>query len=135
MENKDLNLRTIGGVFIYCNDPLKLSGWYSKIFGLKFDCYNPGKCYGLEFIHKESKKPEIRSATVYSFMKSKRKLPANRKEFMINYMVKDLDKLLKKLKRMKIKIEKTEDYEYGKFAWVNDPEGNKLELYQPTKVF
>lgn len=53
---------------------------------------------------------------------------------MINYVVDDLDALLPKLQKDGVKIDpRREDYEYGRFAWIYDPDGNKIELWEPSK--
>ena len=53
---------------------------------------------------------------------------------MLNYRVENLDELLKVLKEEGVTIdEKREDYEYGRFAWIMDPEGNRIELWEPPK--
>ena len=55
---------------------------------------------------------------------------------MINYRVKNLDRVLAKLRREHVKIaKKVEDMEYGRFAWVSDPEGNWLELWEPPREY
>lgn len=57
-----------------------------------------------------------------------------KKDFMLNYRVENLDELLKVLKEEGVTIdEKREDYEYGRFAWIMDPEGNRIELWEPPK--
>jgi predicted enzyme related to lactoylglutathione lyase len=50
---------------------------------------------------------------------------------MLNYRVADLGRLLEELRAAGVKIEKTEDHDYGRFAWITDPEGNRIELWQP----
>lgn len=53
---------------------------------------------------------------------------------MINYRVDDLDGLLEALKREGVEIDpRREDYDYGRFAWIVDPEGNRIELWEPPK--
>jgi predicted enzyme related to lactoylglutathione lyase len=50
---------------------------------------------------------------------------------MINYRVANLDRMLEQLRRSSLKIEKVEDYDYGRWAWIMDPEGNRIELWEP----
>jgi len=50
---------------------------------------------------------------------------------VVNYRVHDLTAFLEQLKADGVPVEKTEDFEYGRFAWIRDPEGNRIELYQP----
>jgi len=49
---------------------------------------------------------------------------------MINYRVADLERMLEQLRRGGVKVEKVEDYDYGRFAWITDPEGNRIELWE-----
>jgi predicted enzyme related to lactoylglutathione lyase len=58
-------------------------------------------------------------------------LAAERRACVINYRVRDLPAFLDQLRADGIEIEKTEDFDYGRFAWIKDPEGNRIELYQP----
>ncbi|HEY7546435.1 MAG TPA: VOC family protein [Blastocatellia bacterium] len=124
-------VKGIGGVFIYANDAKALADWYGLHFGLKFQCYEPEKCYGLEFCYYDVIDLNRRTHTVFSIMTSKTALPAERREFMVNYRVDDLEKFLAQLQSRGICVEKREEYDYGLFAWITDPEGNRIELYQP----
>jgi predicted enzyme related to lactoylglutathione lyase len=51
---------------------------------------------------------------------------------MINYRVANLDKMLAQLRQGGVTVEKVEDHSYGRFAWITDPEGNRVELWEPT---
>ena len=70
-------------------------------------------------------------STVFSISQAKTTLPTDRREAVINYRVRDLQPFLEQLKADGIEIEKTEDFDYGRSAWIKDPEGNRIELYQP----
>ena len=59
------------------------------------------------------------------------RLPAKRHAIEINYRVRDMDRFLTQLTAAGIAVEKREDYDYGRFAWIRDPENNRIELYQP----
>lgn len=119
----------ISGVFLFANDPVALKDWYAAHLGLALTCYSEGTCYGADLLHTL---PDGRkSHTVFSIMKAKTNLKGQRKECMINWRVEDLDGFLAGLAAAGIKVEKREDYDYGRFAWIKDPEGNPLELYQP----
>jgi predicted enzyme related to lactoylglutathione lyase len=50
---------------------------------------------------------------------------------MVNYRVANLDRMLEQLRQNGVKVEKVEDLDYGRFAWVTDPEGNRVELWEP----
>jgi len=121
----------IGGVFIHANDAKALSNWYAHHFGLKLETYEDGKVYGTEFKYRRLSDSSKVDSTVFSITQSNVTLPPERKEAVINYRVRDLPAFVEQLKADGIEIEKTEDFDYGRFAWIKDPEGNRIELYQP----
>ena len=128
---KRISVDGIGGVFIYANDAKTLSNWYAHHFGLKLETYEDGKVYGTEFKYRRLSDSSKVDSTVFSITQSKAALPADRREAVINYRLRDLPAFLEQLKGDGIEIEKTEDFDYGRFAWIKDPEGNRIELYQP----
>ena len=121
----------IGGVFIYANDAKELSNWYAHHFGLQIETYEDGKVYGTEFKYRRLSDSSKVDSTVFSISQSKTTLPAERLECVVNYRVHDLPAFLEQLKAEGVAIEKTEDYDYGRFARIRDPEGNRIELYEP----
>ena len=121
----------IGGVFIYANDAQALSEWYARHLGFSFTPMDAGKTFYQELFTRNDRDPTQRQRTVLAIFTATPKLPAERREFMANYRVDNLEKLLAHLRQSGIEIEKTEDYPYGHFAWVRDPEGNRIELWQP----
>ena len=128
---KRIPVEGIGGVFLYANDAKALSNWYAHHFGLKLETYEDGKVYGTEFKYRRLGDSSKVDSTVFSISQSKTTLAAERHEAVINYRVRELQPFLEQLKADGIEIEKTEDFDYGRFAWVRDPEGNRIELYQP----
>jgi predicted enzyme related to lactoylglutathione lyase len=120
----------IGGIFFKAENPKKLYEWYDKHLGIKGDP-NTGA-----MLHwREDENPERRGMTVWSiFGKDTKYFEPSRAPFMLNYRVDDLDGLLAALKAEGVAIDpKREDHEYGRFAWITDPEGNKIELWEPPK--
>jgi predicted enzyme related to lactoylglutathione lyase len=68
------------------------------------------------------------------FEKDSKYFASSRASFMINYRVDDLDALLEALREEGVEIDpKREDYDYGRFAWIMDPEGNRIELWEPLR--
>jgi predicted enzyme related to lactoylglutathione lyase len=128
-----LGVEGIGGVFIYANDARALSSWYIHHFGVRLETYEDGKVYGTEFKYRRLVDSSMVDSTVFSIMQVKVPLPAERRECVINYRVRDMTAFLEQLRADGIEIEKTEDFDYGRFAWVRDLEGNRVELYQPLK--
>jgi len=122
-------VKGLGGVFLFAEDPKALSAWYARHFGLTFNEWDPGACYGLEFPFTD---PDgTRAHTLFSLMKAKAPLGEGRPECMLNWRVVDLEAICGELEAAGVPVEKREDCEYGRFAWIRDPEGHRVELYQP----
>jgi predicted enzyme related to lactoylglutathione lyase len=113
----------IGGVFFKAQNPERLYAWYEKHLGLQG---KPGE--GVVF-----HTPAEGGITVFSiFPCDTTYFQPGRPDFMINFRVEDLDGLLADLRAEGVEIDpKREDFEYGRFAWIMDPEGNRIELWQP----
>jgi hypothetical protein len=121
----------LGGLFFKSKDPAKLYNWYKKQLGLK---PQPGNA-GVFFSWREVENPKRKGMTVWSiFPTNTTYFRPSRAPFMMNFRVDDLDGLLKKLKKRGVMIDAhREDYEYGRFAWIMDPDGNRIELWEPPK--
>lgn len=115
----------IGGVFFKTKDPDAIKDWYKNHLGLDT---NP---YGCTFWWKDAEGNEC--TTQWSpFKESTEYFKPSEKEFMMNYRVENLEELLAALKEEGVTIVgEMETYEYGKFGWIMDPEGNKIELWEP----
>src|SRR5262245_10782194 len=132
---EDTRVVGIGGVFLKANDPARLAEWYATHFGLTFQS-SAGECgtgqnFWLEFVYHDDTDPAKRATVVFAIQSAASRLPAERHAVEINYRVADLDGLLSQLTAAGIAVEKREDYDYGRFAWLRDPENNRIELYQP----
>ena len=118
----------IGGIFFSAKDPKALCAWYQKHLGI--DVQNWG---GTAFSWADADGKPTKGTTIWSIAAADGKhFAPSASTFMVNYRVEDLAGLLKALREEGCKVlEKTDDSEYGKFGWVMDPEGNKVELWQP----
>lgn len=116
----------IGGVFFKAKDPKALAAWYHKHLDILFDDYNT---------HSFTGNNDNSGMTVFSFFKETTDyLKPSDKPFMINFRVNNLAELLSELKQNGVEPEgEMQEYEYGKFGWIMDPEGNKIELWEPAK--
>jgi len=119
----------LGGVFFKAEDPEKLYSWYEKHLGIKREPHGQGST----FRWRDDEGNE--GATAWAiFPKATKYFDPSRAPFMLNYRVDDLDRLLEKLREAGAQIDpKREDCEYGRFAWIIDPEGNRIELWEPAK--
>jgi predicted enzyme related to lactoylglutathione lyase len=116
----------IGGVFFKARDPARLAAWYREQLGVQAQEGNA------EFMWREKDQPEKLGRTVWSiFPADSDYLGPGASTFMINYRVANLDKMLEQLRGASVTVHKVEDCDYGRFAWVTDPEGNRVELWEP----
>lgn len=118
----------IGGVFFLANDDSdKLAEWYQEHLGITLQEWGGGV---LEWKNDHA---EDGGATAWNVGKANSEWFApSKSRFMINYRVDDLEKLIEQLTSANIKILKGPEYhENGIFAWLLDPEGNKVELWEP----
>jgi len=118
----------LGGVFIKAKDPKTLAAWYEEYLGIGF---NNGVYVDFPFSEEDGKITP--GSNVLSFFKSDSNYFApSDKQVMINLRVYDLFALLEELKQKGVTIVGDPmDEDYGKFGWIMDPEGNKIELWQP----
>lgn len=118
----------IGGIFFKARDPVALRAWYQKHLGIDVQEWG-----GAVFRWADDAGHPVKGATVWSVsgVDSDPFAPSG-SSFMVNYRVADLAGLLQALREEGCRVlEKTDDSEFGKFGWVLDPEGNKVELWQP----
>ncbi len=118
----------IGGIFIKAKDPETLLAWYRRHLGIDVKDWG-----GTTFYWNDPEAPDPHGATVWSVFPSTSKyFSPSTAPFMINYRVADLAALLKVLRAEGCRVEeRTETSEHGKFGWVMDPEGNRIELWEP----
>ena len=116
----------IGGLFFKSNDPKASKEWYRKHLGLNTDEY------GCTFWWKDKNGNDC--STQWSpFSADTEYFKPSEKAFMFNYRVDDLHALMKILKAEGVTIVgDIQEFEYGKFGWILDNEGNKIELWEPV---
>jgi predicted enzyme related to lactoylglutathione lyase len=118
----------IGGVFFHAKDPAKLRAWYKTHLGIDVQDWG-----GAALDWTDADGNPVKGTTAWCLFSSDSDhfAPSN-SSFMVNYRVHDLAALLKALRAEVCNVlDKTDDSEYGKFGWVMDPEGNKVELWEP----
>lgn len=120
----------IGGIFFKVADQAKSREWYAKNLGLV------DKGAGAMLPWREHDDPQKEHMTVWStFPSNTTYFAPGQATFMINYIVDDLDTMLQRLQAEGVKIDpKRMNESYGRFAWIYDPDGNKIELWQPAKA-
>ena len=120
----------IGGIFFKARDPKALQAWYQRHLGIDVQEWG-----GTAFLWADGAGNPTPGTTVWSIgASSGDPFAPSRSTFMVNYRVDDLAALLQALREEGCNVlEKTDDSEFGKFGWVLDPEGNKVELWQPPE--
>ena len=117
----------IGGIFFKAKDPKTLAAWYRDVLGMPLEAWG-----GAALRYDAPKHPPALAWNVF---------PASTKYFapstsglMIDYAVDDMDALLKRLRSKGVTVLKRDDSDpSGRFAWILDPEGNKVELWEPKR--
>ncbi len=118
----------LGGPFIKAKDPKALAGWYEKHLGLSFN----GTVYTSWPFSNEEGTAKAGNNVLSFFKEDSDYFAPSVKPTMINFIVKDLFALLDVLRSEGVTIVgEPMDEEYGKFGWILDPEGNKIELWEP----
>lgn len=111
-----------GGAFIRANDPKALYAWYEQHLGLK-------KANGFIAFPASAQRGKI----AFAFFKQDDTYFPPAQKAMINFQVDDLDGLLDRLIGEGVEVDpKRDSYDFGKFGWFTDPEGNRVELWQPV---
>ena len=121
----------IGGIFFKADNTEKLYQWYEKHLGIT----RAADGSGVMFEWRDAQDAEQKGMTIWSiFPRDTKYLGSSNSGFMINYRVDDLDSLLTALQEEGVEIDPhRDDHEYGRFAWITDPMGNRIELWEPPK--
>jgi predicted enzyme related to lactoylglutathione lyase len=119
----------VGGIFFKAKDAPALRAWYKQHLGIDVQEWG-----GTAFNWTDGEGKPVAGTTAWSIGSAQSdQFAPSTAAFMVNYRVEDLHALIKALREEGCNVlEKIDDSEYGKFAWVIDPEGNKVELWQPV---
>lgn len=115
----------VGGIFFRSPNPKALMTWYRDTLGLTVEDWG-----GAVMSYDAPRHPP--AVTVTAFGETSPTMAPSRREFMINFAVDDLDAFLARIKAKGVAVLKRDDSDpYGRFAWILDPDGTKIELYEP----
>lgn len=122
-------VRGIGGFFFKAKNPAALSAWYQESLGLRIEPW------GGAFFPWNTLDGSAGAGTVWApFAEDTSHFAPSQKPFMLNFVVDDLDAMLAQLRAAGVAVDdKTSDDSNGRFGWFLDPEGNRVELWQPQK--
>ncbi len=126
-NDKTPKVTGIGGIFFFSDDPKQTKDWYAKHLGLM-----PND-WGVTFESRNINNPdEVNSLQWSPFKTGSDYFAPSKKEYMINYTVQNIEALVEKLRSEGVTIiDDIATYDYGKFVHIMDPEGNKIELWEP----
>lgn len=117
----------VGGIFFKSRDPRALSDWYKRHLGI-----TPAADGNVAFEWRDKEHPERVGMTIWApFSQDTKYFAPSTAPFMINYRVHDLQALVAELRREGVAVDGPDESEFGRFAWVMDPEGNRCELWEP----
>ena len=121
----------LGGVFLKAKDQAALTAWYKQHLGMDVQDWG-----GAQFFWKDDTGPREQAYSMWTLFKADSTYFApSEKPFMLNFRVDDLHALVAQLRASGCAVdEKVDESEYGKFGWVTDPEGTKIELWEPPKA-
>jgi len=119
----------IGGIFFRAENPAILKQWYIDHLGIPVD--DDG--YVCFYFNKKDEPADKAFAVWEPFDENTDYFDPSDKQFMINFRVDNLMALLEKLREEGVDVDdNVEEQDYGKFGWIMDPEGNKIELWEPA---
>jgi len=129
-DNSKPRVTGVGGIFFKSENPQEMKNWYKANLGLNTDQW------GTNFEWHQGSDPTKKGFTQWSpFSSGTNYFEPSAKDFMINYRVVHLEKLLQQMKSNGVTIlDSIQTFEYGKFVHVLDNEGNKVELWEPNDV-
>ena len=118
----------LGGIFFKCKNPAAIREWYNTNLGLHTNSY------GAVFEWYQGADSTRKGFTQWSpFPENTKYFAPSTKDFMINYRVENLEALVETLKQNGVTpLDTIQSYDYGKFVHILDPEGNKIELWEPN---
>ena len=132
---EDLVIDGIGGVFLFSNDAKRLATWYRECLGI-VPAGEDSECNSIyaTFEYRDIEKPEVKRTIAWAIMPTDQDIKDKPRTGKINYRVKNLGEVLSHLKSNGVTIEKTAEYPaFGNFAWLRDPDGNQIELWEPSE--
>ena len=121
----------IGGIFFKAQDADALRDWYREHLGMEADADG-----GVAFQWREADTPERQGFTVWApFRDDTQYFAPSEAPFMINYRVSNLDRMLVQLRAAGVTVDdRIDEHPNGRFAWAMDPEGNRIELWEPKEA-
>src|SRR5204863_871561 len=120
----------IGGAFLFSNNPQQLAEWYRDNLGITYHQSPDCKSFYATFEYRDLTDASVKRTLAWAILSTEHDINGQPRTGQINYRVKSMAQTLSQLESKGVAIDKAEEYEYGKFAWLTDPDGNKIELWE-----
>ncbi len=122
----------LGGAFLYADDLDALAKWYEERLGITFTMRFDSMA-AIEFPGQDLEPSARKASTTFSIFRAEKSLTGAPKTARLNFRVSDLDALVASLEAAGHEVKRDPDESYGRFAWVQDPENNRVELWEPLE--
>lgn len=121
----------IGGVFIYSADASALAEWYRQVFDIPYEYTQEFQAFYYSFYYTDAE--DRKRYLAWSILQSQEHPSHEPRAFCVNYRVHDLEAFVEHLKGKNIEVKGIEEHPEGKFAWIHDPDGNYIELWEDNR--
>lgn len=130
------NVKGIGGVFLFSNQASELADWYSAFLGIEFERHPDGTDrFFTVFFTRDPETKQLRENPVFAINQAEDPIRPGGPSYMLNLRVDDLSGFIETLQKKGIEVEPDVlVWERGKHAWIRDPDGNRIELYEEIFV-
>lgn len=123
-------VKSIGGVSIFSASPRALAEWYAEHLGLRAEKDPSNGSYYCDFYLPDSENPELPRRTVWTLLEADARAAPQTSGFVLSYVVENLRKVTKRLRSAGIEIDRIQEHFAGRSAWIRDPEGRTIELWE-----
>ena len=123
-------MKSIGGVSIYSASPRSLADWYSEHLGLRAEHDRGNGAYYCDFYQPDSENPELPRRTVWTLLEADPQTAPQTSGFVLSYVVENLREVMKRRRAAGIEIDRIQEHSAGRSAWIRDPEGRLIELWE-----
>ena len=123
-------VKSIGGVSIFSASPRSLAEWYAEHLGLRAEKDPSNGSYYCDFYQRDPQNPDLPKRAVWELLPTEHGAPATTTGFVLSYVVDNLAKALEQLRSAGIEIDRIQEHSAGRSAWIRDPEGRLIELWE-----
>ncbi|MBI9033469.1 MAG: hypothetical protein JEZ03_03250 [Bacteroidales bacterium] len=127
-------IAALGGTFIYSENASELAQWYYEMLGIEHEYSEEYKSYYTSFPYNDLSNPGLVRYTAWSIIQTKVPLQETIRNITINYRVHNIHELIDHLRSKEIEVTDVEYYPEGLFSWLQDPDGNEIELWEDSTV-